>query len=204
MAMQQIVSMKNVGDETFRHEYELDFYVIEPGETVVMPIGALNCWFGDPYLTNGTKDQWRHKELERVRGRYGCYTSEQEYLLPRFECFDATTGDRVLTVLEDPEGLGGVVDHDIRGGAPGSVIDRIEALTRELDALRATAVSENHGLGSTPETLDVPVPAPEAPAPKRTRKAQAAVDPDAPPIAPPNVSVPKSAPKDSPSRIGIS
>ena len=212
MAIQQIVRMTNVGDDLFRHEFELDWYVILPGETVLMPRAALNCWFGDPDLSNAGKDQLRKREISRVRRRYGAYADDAEWerLRPRIECFDATTDERILTVMDDPNG-DGQKDHDVRGGAPETLIARVESLTRELDALRATMVTENHGLGSTPETLTVDTPSPVSPAPGvspsaggRSRKKAAPKAADDIAIAPPDVTVPKSAPKDSPSRVGIS
>lgn len=208
MAVQQIIRMTNVGDTDFKSEFELDMYVIRPGASVLMPRAALNCWFGDPYLTNAGKDEWRKKEYNRVRRRYGCYADQTwDDIRPKIECYDATTNERILTVGEDPNGDGNR-DHSIYDGSPATLIDRVEQLTRELDALRATMVTENHGLGSTPETLTVDTPGPVSPAPavspsgggRPRKKATPKGQTDEPAIAPPNVTVPK----DKPSRVGIS
>lgn len=112
----QTMTLVNKGSDPFTIEYAMQKYIIpangslEKGNFAVVPYHAFVLYCGDPRsydVPGDDKQRYRSDEWKRLRCRYGVYDDVSPSTLQQIPKLEAYTihGDRVLTVLEDPEGV---------------------------------------------------------------------------------------------------
>lgn len=106
MGPNDVVRLKNVGKEKWFGRYNNQPYTIFPGGEGIAPFIAICNWFGHPdAVDTDPRNRHRFNELERLRVKYGVYDDDTKWdaNTPKIEVF-TLDGERVLTVLDDPEG----------------------------------------------------------------------------------------------------
>lgn len=111
-----VVRVQNVGDAPFVIAYDGRNYKLEPQKDVFMPFEAAVLWFGDPRSTNTIQSVRNEKgtvafipdretEVRRLRVKYGNIGGDERFVQvhPDVEVYDVE-GNRIKTVLDDPEG----------------------------------------------------------------------------------------------------
>lgn len=111
-----IVRVVNEGDQPFTIGWDSKQYKLEPGKDAFVPFEAACLWFGDPRSGNAVaslRNQHglvsfvpdRDTEVRRLRVKYGNIGGDERFVdpAPSVSVYDLE-GDRITTVLDDPEG----------------------------------------------------------------------------------------------------
>lgn len=191
-----IVEVANEGDRVFRAMWAGKTYVIKPGEKVYAPWEAMCLWCGDPTLVDNDTERARTKAREYLGVMYGLlgapwFSDEQtttahmegepfsEYdlidgvyrhpNLPRLRV-STSTGDQVVTILDDPDGDGTTVRDDTastQADILAGLQAQVAALSRQLAQSNPDAVAAQET--KAPEPVAPPAVAdPSAPLPEDT------------------------------------
>lgn len=116
----EFVMMVLTSDTPLHYRFQGSNHRLVPGEKKILPWGHMDYLCGNPYLT----EEDRSERLTQILRRYGARRLED---LPyTIEVTDAE-GDRITTIIEDPDGI-----HALH-----------QSVTEELDpqAIRAAMVS---------------------------------------------------------------
>lgn len=113
----QTMMLVNHGPVPFTIEYSMQKYILpangslQHGHYAVVPYHAFVLYCGDPRsfdVPGDDRQRYRSDEWKRLRCRYGVYDDVTDGTLnsniPQLAAY-TVHGDRVLTVLEDPEGF---------------------------------------------------------------------------------------------------
>lgn len=103
----KIVRIRNDGERDFKSQYDSLEYVIKPGQDLIVQWEAMCLWFGNPDAADiDDRRRFRTDEFRRLTVKYGVYEKHHmiDELFPKVSVFDLTTGTRLITVCEDPEG----------------------------------------------------------------------------------------------------
>lgn len=153
-----LVKVLNVDSKPFNGKWDNAVWRIDPGSETLVPKGAANLWFGDGALVDTLKRRDRSLAYDRLRSRYGAYERDDiwEANKPNVEVYDLD-GNRVWTIIEDPEGntlvnASGPLDPSRRRG--DDLEHQLKDMQRQMDALqRAIAdqeqVKQGLGVGTT-------------------------------------------------------
>lgn len=128
-----IVRINNVGTEEFIDKYDGATYRIPVGGETMVPLDAVILWCGHPEANDADpRNRVRQMEWERLRTRYGVYeeTEKLAHLFPKLEVW-GLDGTRVVTVLDDPEGVKTTTEK-----APDTAEKRLAQLEAEIRVLR--------------------------------------------------------------------
>lgn len=82
-------------------------YVIKPGQDLIVQWEAMCLWVGNPDAADiDDRRRFRTDEFRRLTVKYGVYERHHMMaeLFPKLSVFDLTTGTKLITVCEDPEG----------------------------------------------------------------------------------------------------
>lgn len=120
--MADIVQVENRADQDFKGAYNSKVFIVPAGKKTIIDREAAVIWFGDWNTRNIGSDprtQYRHRELERLKGIYGAHFDDPredpripeplraeekwEANKPNIALFD-TDGSRIVSIIEDPEG----------------------------------------------------------------------------------------------------
>jgi len=99
--------MRNEGKQPFTAKYAGQKYQINPAQDAIVPWDAMCLWFGRPQSIDiDKKRRYRTQEFQRLCVRYGVY--ENHHLIPdrfpQIAVHDVFSGDKIITVVDDPEG----------------------------------------------------------------------------------------------------
>jgi hypothetical protein len=104
------VRVHNAGDSDYTDMYAGQTYTIAAGSDGFVPFDAVCLWLGDPRTQDlGPRDKHRTDEFLRVALRMGVGEKPMdvfEAARPKLEVFNPQTGDRLVTVADDPTGPG--------------------------------------------------------------------------------------------------
>lgn len=177
-----VVYAENQMTRPFVGKYANQKYHIGPGETKLVPYHAMCLWAGDPRSVDraASHEKYRTKELKRLRAKYGIYEdSNRMSELPQIVYSDVETGERLITVIDNPDQPGsglssGNVTADLQ-----SQVSNLEAQLRALIRQQDTEAAESE---SNTALASVESDSPEVPA-ARQRKGAGVGRPteDAPP-----------------------
>lgn len=193
------VRVKNVGEKDVVMRYNSIPYIVRAGDEATVPFEAMCVWLGDPRAgetsrvdNNGGDTRFipaRRDEIVRLRQLYGMYAGGGSHELvhgeftdrdgdgkevavhidyPRMEAW-MSDGQRLYTVLEDPEGLEGAVPDPLIAKHQSNTDEVIQRLEREVQMLKDQRVREDAGFvpGHQPytPTSEADLPRDEAPDP---------------------------------------
>lgn len=132
----ELLRVKNVGDETFTDSCNSVPYYLEPGDEQVVPYDAVVLWCGHPDADNSDpRNRVRVVEWGRLRVRYGVYEdADFARHIPHLEV-STLNGDRIHTVLDDPDGDNLTPAGTTRAQAI-TTEDQLSQLQAQVDALR--------------------------------------------------------------------
>lgn len=138
MGPNDVVRLRNAGTDPFNGKYSNQPYRIMPGGEAIAPFIAVCLWFGHPdAIDEGPRDRHRFNERERLRIKYGVYDDDTKWEpnTPKVEVY-TLEGDRILTVLDDPEGVH--LSPATTTMAEQSVMeDQLQQLQRQVHAMQA-------------------------------------------------------------------
>ena len=105
----QFVRLVNKDKRPFDFHQSNQKRILKPGAEVMVPWDVATSLFGDPASVDTTTDQARTRAWKQSRGQYGYVTGgmtqdEWEELRPKVEVYDVESGDRIIMVIEDPDG----------------------------------------------------------------------------------------------------
>ena len=146
-----IVRVTNVGDTTFRDLHDSKPYVIEPGDSIHLELGAARTWLG----VNDEGPHEREEAVKKIMLRWGFTPLSEgtwDDYRPQIEVFHQNTQDRIWFPADDPEGKHAVYAPVVPAvGDQARYEARIAALEEKLDM----ALSGNTPLAESPaQTLD--------------------------------------------------
>lgn len=159
--MPNLVKITNTSpdkDLPLRHDGMGDI-VVPPGAETIVPFSYAAVCFGHPATRNEGVDRARDTVYSQVLTRWGMYPgiNEDEWddLMPSFEVH-TMEGERLWTVLEDPEGTRGdmPVMTSPEDATSKSLQSQVAALQAQIDQLVK--------IGAVNESIDKPTPAAEA------------------------------------------
>lgn len=141
--MSDMRRVTNVGEEPLVDAFDGSHYWIEPGRDAVVPLEAVDLWFGDNTMVDEMHRKRRHDEMLRLRVRYGAIdTGDGE--MSADQLFDknkpkvkVTTldGEECETVLSDPLGEK-VTPAETTVDEKRELWELIEKQQRELESLK--------------------------------------------------------------------
>lgn len=105
----QMVRIRNDDTEPFQQKYAGTRYNLVPNAETFIPWEAMCLWFGHPFAVDVPGDKrkrYRTDELRRLYVKYGVYENHHEAKdrFPKISVWDITNGNKITTVVDDPEG----------------------------------------------------------------------------------------------------
>lgn len=143
-----LVFVKNTGTKPLRLAHDaLGDVILRPDEQKILTLEYVNVHFGNPSARDVGKDKARTDTYNKVRVNWGFYAGMEpdelwEERRPRFEVHalgeNGQPGERVWTVLEDPEGVKSGPTLDDRAlDDPRFVNAKIVELSAQIERLTA-------------------------------------------------------------------
>jgi hypothetical protein len=162
----QMVRIRNDGDETFQFRYAGQRYNLASGAETFIPWEAMCLWFGHPFAVDVPGDKrkrYRTDELRRLYVKYGVYENHHEAAekFPKISVWDITNGERITTVVDDPEGKN--LNEAVITQADNEGLQRqIKAMQEQMAMMQAQlAASQNPNGEPVGERTDVASARPE-------------------------------------------
>lgn len=162
-AYPDILRLHNDSPVAFKDQYASMPYQCPPGESIIIPFDALCLWFGDPRLQDrpALVQFDRRDEYERIKTRLGIQVKEatgEQWAWPDV-WFESLEGERVVTLIEDPEGS----KQSFANVSRGNLTDA-EAVAQELEIVKKQQALlleqlqklQEQGLNPAPTLADVP------------------------------------------------
>jgi hypothetical protein len=181
----EVRRITNEGDLPFADAYSGVQYVVEPGQSAIVPREAVDLWFGDNSTVDTSNRRARSQEIDRLHVRYGAYEDPElwEAAKPRVRV-ETLDGEFTHTVLSDPHGShvtehhGTVSEHEQLVDLIQQQAGELEKMRRELIAMKRADLAQPEG----PPPVDAREPVPSRAARGRGKKdvAAAAIPTDAP------------------------
>ena len=132
--MESYVTIKNLDDEPFIGKYDGEYITIPGPGSKIVQWDVMVVWMGDPYVENDGRHQDRRATFNRLCTKYHArgLTGNDPSLLPNIEAY-TEDGERIITVLDDPDGDSLVPDPEAPtdAGRLQRQIDRLEARLQE-------------------------------------------------------------------------
>ncbi|MGI9609650.1 MAG: hypothetical protein ACR2NL_05085 [Acidimicrobiia bacterium] len=158
-----VVYAENAMTRPFKGKYANQWYSIGPGETKLVPYHAMVLWAGDPRSVDKAQmhEKYRTHEYNRLRKKYGIYeNSDRVGELPQIVYTDVESGERLITVIDNPEqpasGLStGNVTADLQSQV-SNLEAQLRALIRQKDVDEAADESEAALAPAEADTPEVP------------------------------------------------
>ena len=135
--------LKNVGDEPWWTYVGLDEFTIEPGKTKTVTWQYVDGLFGDPRIMNLEYDKRRDDAYNYLAARHGMSTlgGVDTSKRPPIEVYVLDTGERFITLLEDPDGTQTL---DLAESTEHSEVELLRRRLAQLEArLDPTPVDED-------------------------------------------------------------
>jgi hypothetical protein len=134
--MSDMRRVRNIGEEPLVDAFDGAHYWIEPGKDAVVPLEAVDLWFGDNTFVDEMHRRYRNDEYLRLRIRYGANDDEAlwEQNKPKVQVL-TLDGDELETVLSDPGG-DKVTPTETTVDEKRELWQLIEQQQRELNALK--------------------------------------------------------------------
>lgn len=153
----QMVRLVNKGKKDFSDGFASQRYTIKAGGEGFVPFDAACLWFGHPDAFDVSERQRARTDMfRRMRQRYGAFDATEkdkdgkdvtvsadelwERNRPRVEVYNLD-GERIITVLDDPEGKN-VNPADQTQAEQAGLLGRLDALEREGEILRSLLKSQ--------------------------------------------------------------
>lgn len=210
-----IVRVRNESEQPFPIEYLNQLFVIPALGETIMPWDVMVEVMGNPNAFDVDRHKDRTREMTRLRVRAGAYHDNEEWeaVKPRLTAWDANTGERIVTVLDDPAG-----DQSMPTRATAATQHALEGQVAQLQAQLSTLMA-----AAAQNGFSMPTQAPSGPllAPSGAPVTPPVVDavppsgepsnpliPDGPAASLPELIVPQQAPggvgTDAPVRLPVS
>lgn len=144
-AMGDVVRITNQGTEEFRQRYGGKLYRIPPGSTAIVSFEAMCLWLGHPDAIDiDKKRRYRSDELRRLHVKWGVYEHHDRAaeLFPKLLVEDID-GNRIITVVDDPEGRHLTPDVQTRAERD-RLQEQMAAMQRQMAALQAQLQQQNN------------------------------------------------------------
>lgn len=154
----EILKFKNVDNKPVRLKHAaMGAVILQPGQETVLPIEYATLNVGHPNARDEDKNKWRTNAFKHIRRRWGFYPglmteAEWETMKPKVELY-TLDGERVLSVIEDPEGVrGGGVAAPAEGNGEAFLQQQVATMQKQIEQLTSLIAQQQ---GTTP----APVPA---------------------------------------------
>lgn len=195
-----VVQLVNEGDTVFSMKYgPRDRLVLQPGESYFVQEEVAWQFLGRWWTDNADpRNRARVAEVNRLHVLYGAYEDEilWEQTKPRLVAY-AATGERITTVVDDPEGNSGTKGQTAFGREQ-SLEAQMQIMQQQMLALQAQLEARDKRANDTQPDVadDIPAPAtsstPSSPGPKLANVGGQVL-----PVAPPSIPAPStpSAPR---------
>lgn len=176
------VRIRNNGDTDYTDKWDGTVYTVPAGSETLVPFAGVCLWLGDPRMKDigpGTQNRFRTDEYNRVKYRCGYGMDSREDFdagRPDLEVFHPDSGERILMVVDDPEGTGVDVFRDQR---VSSDTERIAQLERALVKV-AQAGGDGSAMADVLTQLGVDTGSAGDPKPAKKRAARQQPPTDAP------------------------
>lgn len=184
MATGQVVRLVNEGDQPFRDMFNSQPYTIPAKGQLFVDYDAMCLWMGHPEANDrDPRNRVRVAEYHRIRGRYGVDAKALEQSLkgevtdpdslfdslrPRLVAYDASTGNQIITVADDPSGDSLSPVLEVSGDNQSLILARMQQMEAEMANLRQQlannarteqALNDAQPIGvDNPDMSDVVVP----------------------------------------------
>lgn len=152
--MEQYVRIRNTSpDEPFIGKYDGEYITIPTETERILPWDVMVVWMGDPAIENTDRHQERSEVFNRLCMMHhaATLTGNDLSLLPPLEAY-TEDGERIITVLDDPEGVSLVPSADDNTD--------VGKLQRQIERLQARVEEKLGGL------VDAPTDAPDNDGPR--------------------------------------
>lgn len=136
--MGDVVRITNQGTDEFRQKHGGRLYRIPPGSTAIVSFEAMCLWLGHPDAVDiDKKRRFRSDEFRRLCVKWGVYEHHNlaDERFPKLLVEDIE-GDRIITVVDDPEGKHLTPDVQTRAERD-RLQDQMQAMQRQMAALQA-------------------------------------------------------------------
>lgn len=145
----------NVGDKEFKDGWDGNKFVIPPGGERFVPFDAIEVWLGHPdAMDTSENNRVRLAEYTRLRVRYGAYEFDDKWEenKPRLEVY-TLEGDRVTTVVDDPEGEG--ITPDQQTVLENRLLsEQLARMQEQMKVLQNQINDENRGADASVQVAD--------------------------------------------------
>lgn len=142
--MKQFVTIVNQDpDEPYIGKYDGEYITIPAaGGRKTVEYDVMVVWMGDPKVENTERYQERREVFNRICSLHHArgLTGNEPELLPQLEAYDED-GNRIITVMDDPDGVNLVPDAGEQTDI-GKLQRQIERLQRQVDEQVAGLVDE--------------------------------------------------------------
>ncbi len=149
----EYVKLVNTDDVKFTFHQNNQRRVIEPHGDTIVPWDLATTLFGDPRAIDDGRNKARTQALKRARGNFnyelGIENDETfDARRPHIEVYDATSGERVYMLIEDPDGdmCGAQILIDTESS-------EIEMLRRQMAAMEARMMQMTERMTSRPAPM---------------------------------------------------
>lgn len=172
-----VVILRNESSDNFRMRYLTVEYVIAAYDELVVPWEVMVSFMGSPEVQNlGPRRMDRRNVYEKLRVKYGAYYDDElwEQNKPKLSAW-RVTGDRLTTVIDDPDGLA-ITPSQVSQQEAAATATQIAILQQQLEAttrLVTQLTGQANSTGMTP-----PVPSDAVIAPPQDAPLQAEWSPD--------------------------
>lgn len=137
-----VARIVNEGDRPFRMRYLTRWYTLAPGGQMIVPWEVMLAFMGNPYATNAPNRMDRQEWWKRLMFKYGCHDENQwPECKPTIRAYNATTGERYVTVIDDPDGSQ-VHPARVSIGDAEAMAAQMQALESQITMLR-TMLQQN-------------------------------------------------------------
>lgn len=140
----QIYKVINLDSKEFVDTCNGQTYHIPPGSETLIPLAAVDVWFGNPDARNTEQRKYRNEEFNRLRVRAGAYENNDVWEMNKPKVKVLTiTGEEVLTVVADPEGKH--LNPDTSSQADTERLnEQIQMLAAQVEMLNAQKKQDEH------------------------------------------------------------
>ena len=152
----QFVRLVNKDKRPFDFHQSNQKRIIPKGGEIMVPWDIAVSLFGDPGTVDTPQDPARTRAWKQSRGQYGYITGgmtqeEWEDIRPKVEVYDVETNERIVMVIEDPEGLDSNGQHRMsqEGINNANLEQAIAHQQKQIEKLTELLMSQQQGTAPT-------------------------------------------------------
>lgn len=222
MASGQVIRLVNEGDTAFVDAYNSQPFTIPPHGNLFVDWDAMCLWLGHPEANDfDPRNRVRVAEYARLRCRYGVDARALQQTLdgvafndddlfqqmrPKLSAYDASSGQQILTVADDPSGDSLSPSIEPSGNNMDAILARLSAMEQESANLRAQLAANQRTEQALNDAQPIPIddsgmtPPPLQPADIAGTITESPAEPSVAP-RPPTRTTPS---EDTPTRVRVS